>query len=1138
MATQALSIPSEDALNPHEQAARKASRNAQLPRSASYTYIPSQLGTVKEGDTKGHDDSPSGSGDLASEDAEGNSAPPGASALEDSNAILPTNDDAVDGQSGVDNGQITISQFARHDRKRNGDTSYAPKPASKVSQGRRTDSSPRRVADSFASFARRSWLPSAKIPRSSKDQNAGRPGDDLNVAEQERDPKSSDPSGGLRSRSRLRETGGDRPQKPDVQPTAPGDVSPKRQQKRSMGSVFGNSAPDIQGKASTSSLSLPKSFSTDKLVNVGQPLFSATPSSFRNVSAEKLHGIGIYNARKKDELWTLFRGLESDFLKFQSKNSALKPNVIRSSLLPFLQGYAHHPSNKNLTPEDLDRRTSILNKWWTGILEVLQSGNNQMIAATDTPVMLDALAGLMTREEWRLPPSSFAPLAERLKNSSLRSRSTTSLESSSSDYLAESVHHSVRNTFIHNLMAQTAFVISRMSLRRAQASVVAWSGKALAYAFYFCPGVADMLVHLWSPPGNTIKQVLREYGIDFFKSTKTSAESIVSGFPTFLHALGYTSFATTVRRFRKPVSSPPGLMNINWSDSTWTARWLGEQSDLFFVFVKHWHILLEDFLPKHSELKDKIHSPGFVMVHAHVLRILESTIQRQSTTSQAIAAINNAPVTFEDVLAGEDNSADALALPPTNVTRMMAENRLIMLLRDVLSETSTSGTARETFAETFASLLQAVARRVFMFDYHACSTLCDFLEEAVYIVTRYHSAYPAGNDVNWAFWLNVCKQMADSPSTLSEMRLFAFLYSIWNIIVEDPHRKECLCVDWLLSDAIFEKFFFHWCPIIRAYYMRLLCWRVARADGGPSTADETVVRTLNDRLESAWSRFVYLHDKARSAQLVPPSTAPSTPAPGRQLLIIRNEVQVPSSLYLSLDGIVPPSQSQIRDPADGQPPSISERTSPFRRKGSRPSIGPSQSKASSSSAEGGGRRSWSLFQNVKSFATSHTKESASDVDGDDITEHIRKKPTKEARIHDEDTAALAKSPSDATQAEGNSDHGPVNSKAHEQYSFRFSLEWTGNQHGMPGESRLSPPKLPSHSKAMWPAKRGDWSHANGPPPVRRDRKSDKYVGRALAEWDWVVNECHRFFIRRRQAGAASDAHVEIPTLGVENFRRG
>jgi hypothetical protein len=46
-----------------------------------------------------------------------------------------------------------------------------------------------------------------------------------------------------------------------------------------------------------------------------------------------------------------------------------------------------------------------------------------------------------------------------------------------------------------------------------------------------------------------------------------------------------------------------------------------------------------------------------------------------------------------------------------------------------------------------------------------------------------------------------------------------------------------LCVDWLLTEEIFDAFYNHWCPLVRGYYHRLLCWRICRCDGNATEED-------------------------------------------------------------------------------------------------------------------------------------------------------------------------------------------------------------------------------------------------------------------------------------------------------------
>jgi hypothetical protein len=509
---------------------------------------------------------------------------------------------------------------------------------------------------------------------------------------------------------------------------------------------------------------------------------------------------------------------------------ALKANVIRATLLPFLRQYSTHASNNKLRPEDLDRRANILNGWWTGLLELVAGRNNQSISGTDRPAILEAIAGVMERPEWRLAPSPFCALADRVETSSTTTIASNS--SSSSDFLAESVFHNVRNIFTQNLLSQMSFVVEKMSLRNAAASLVTFCGKTCAYAFCFCPGIADILVRLWNPSMDMMKRVLAESGVSKLDRLDAVSERVVAAFPPMLHPLKFTSLGKMVRTLRRPAPPPLGTANLDWY-GLWMKRWAGAESDLFYVFAKHYHILVTDFLPDEPSHAERVCVPGLVLVHAQILVNLDATIYRHATPQHVEEpASTAASITFDDVLE-PDASASAITLPPANATRQMQENRLIMLIRDFLSERNTHlNTARRVFADSFARLLQAQARKIPIYDSNACYTLCDFLEEAFAIMVRYEQTDGEQHSImDWSFWLSVCKMMAESHNTATEIKLYAFLYSIWSTLALDERRKASLCLDFLLEPAFFESRFNHWCPMVRSYYMRLLCWRVARHDG-------------------------------------------------------------------------------------------------------------------------------------------------------------------------------------------------------------------------------------------------------------------------------------------------------------------
>ena len=522
--------------------------------------------------------------------------------------------------------------------------------------------------------------------------------------------------------------------------------------------------------------------------------------------------------------------------RFQSKSSSLKANVVRTALLPFLRQYTTHASNHKLRPEDLDRRVNILNGWWTGLLELVAGRNNQSISGTDRPVILEGIAAIMERPEWRLYPSPFCPLADRGEAMSASTATIASSVSSNSDFLAESVYHNVRNIFTQNLQSQMAFVVEKMSLRNAAASLVTFCGKTCAYAFCFSPGIADVLVRLWSPSLDMMKRVMEESGVSKLDRLDNVSERVVASFPPMLHSLKLLSLHRLLRQLHKPALPPLAMANIDWY-GPWTKRWSGAESDLFYVFVKHFHILVSDFLPAEPSNAERICVPGLIMVHAQVLVNLDATINRNATPQQPPPQIEDATstasaITFDDVLE-PDASASTIAIPPANATRMMQENRLIMLIRDFLSERNAHlHIARRMFADSFARLLQAQARKISIYDNSACYTLCDFLEEAFIIMVRYEQHESDHHTVmDWPFWLQVFKAMAASHNTATEIKLYAFLYSSWCTLVMDEGRKASLCIDFLLEPEFFESRFNHWCPMVRSYFMRLICWRVARYDG-------------------------------------------------------------------------------------------------------------------------------------------------------------------------------------------------------------------------------------------------------------------------------------------------------------------
>jgi len=282
---------------------------------------------------------------------------------------------------------------------------------------------------------------------------------------------------------------------------------------------------------------------------------------------------------------------------------------------------------------------------------------------------------------------------------------------------------------------------------------------------------------------------------------------------------------------------PLGIETIQWH-GYWLRRWTGRDSDLFYVFAKYFHILTADFLPPHAPKRRRVCAPGLILVHAQMLARLDSAIHLQ--TSQ----INNDPnnelvsATFDDMLP-HDAATPAVPATPANPSRLMAENGLIVLLRDFISDRKPPYPwAYHLFAESFYDVLTTAVRTTSLYNNNACFIICDFLQEALPVLIQFERNAAEDRPIlDWTFWVHVFRHMVRSENTMTEIRLYAFLFTFWTTISGSHAWKDDLCVRLLLEKSHFESRFNHWCPMVRAYYMRLLCWRIARFDGDPSEGE-------------------------------------------------------------------------------------------------------------------------------------------------------------------------------------------------------------------------------------------------------------------------------------------------------------
>jgi uncharacterized protein DUF1765 len=1054
-----------------------------------------------------------------------------------------------------------------------------------------------RAPNSLSSrFRRKSWMPSSRSPSPKKQNQLDSQSDSLEV------------TSGVNSlrRDRLNTVISSSGRPSTRSASFSKQISSKLQRRQSSHSALDTLADTSLNSTSTEKLvpTLPKSQSSDRL--------SSAPQIMPILSSDRLSSLAGFTlssktrqARKRDELWSSFRDIDGACTRFQNKTGEQKANIVKTSLLPFLQDKLSQLTPLSLHVEDLDRRLSILHNWWTALLDFLKSRTFSSITSQSKYAIIDAILEIMERPEWKVFPSSFCPP----KNKPPKDISESTSEV---DFINESVQHNIVTWFTQALTTQMTVAIEKMSMRSAP-NLITFAGRTCAYAFFYCPGVADVLIRLWNLKYGTLKRVMEENGIDTSTNLKHFSHLVSSALPPAWQKSQFSTLAEAYKTIRKPASYPLGTQDSQWR-GPWIDRWSGQDSELFYVFLKHYYLILADFIPDASKT-EKLVAAGGLFVQAQILVNLDATIRRRfprpvdlsslpsqnkGQISRTIDEPNKSPtITFDDML-GDIDAAPSAALaglnfnqggygPLTNVDRNITENRLIQLLKDMLAvrKNPIPRFVREGFAYMINDLLRAAAKATPQYNRLDTETLCAFLEETVDIFVTYershrmHTAF-----LDWEFWFGVWKIMSKNNFFATETRIYSLIHALWPAITQDPGRKAELCYGFLLEKDHFESRFCHWSSMVRSYFMRLICWRVARVHEDCDENDLKILACLLQRLKEVHAHYMYLHEKAVELSSMIPNTTPACAMPSRKFIIIRGDR--PSPLLAAFDSSTANASFKRAVHLEQlYSQEFAPETDELVASSGRPQT--ATSGASTDEDLEDSPKRWTgggLFRSLMGNSKTHSRSKSRSPSraGPDPPRPPTSTPASQARSG---SRASTFEPGEASFGDG-APSGSRQVPSFKKFCFRFSLELIDRRGPPPGPMTLHTPRLPQPAQtllmrylrglAIGASPAGPSSEnssassddaASGStagsrfsddrateehrlqlqqwlPPVVVARASGSsaaremgaYCGRALAEWAGVVQECHVFFERRKAEGVPGNRYVETPFLGASEAGRG
>ena len=196
--------------------------------------------------------------------------------------------------------------------------------------------------------------------------------------------------------------------------------------------------------------------------------------------------------------------------------------------------------------------------------------------------------------------------------------------------------------------------------------------------------MCEVLIRLWNVSPKNLRRVISfEHERSLSNYVSGNVEQYFPNFPAHLQKFVFKGVRPTIKDLRARPHTPIATGHIPWH-SNWTAKWAGSETDLFYIFVKNYIEIASRMLPDRVEFR--MAAPTWAIVHSHLLVVLDRTLQRPDALySTKSMQKQTAATTLNGILGEVDEPNLAASIPAHKTYRSMAENRIIMLIRDSLS---------------------------------------------------------------------------------------------------------------------------------------------------------------------------------------------------------------------------------------------------------------------------------------------------------------------------------------------------------------------------------------------------------------------------------------------------------------------
>lgn len=581
-----------------------------------------------------------------------------------------------------------------------------------------------------------------------------------------------------------------------------------------------------------------------------------------------------------------YRLARKALVRFHNKDRH-KLDVLKHQLLPWL-GRRYLANEKEVG----SGRNTLL-RWWRALMNTVVH-----TVYNERSYYFESILEIMIRPEFvefdRYGSPNYADWAN------------LNLQAGWGDAATEEDYRSYRALLLNTLQ----YAIDRLNQKAVYSNVIVFCAKIFALSFFKIPGMSTALLQVLTLPRMKYKRLQQEIGCPGDRST--AREDFLLYIPQHLHNLTCGNFRTFMNHIKssKTTQAKPIEQVGNW-----LRRWQSDDSELFFAFYKHYHVVLKEYMhqthigaPPYSNVSNIMvppssvvpntkvpassdmpktmvlsAAPAYVFLAAFFQEKIDSLLHREINSVTTIVQWDSNGIPRDSHLhPGQDEDPACESRPNLTCTSTSDDERPISSFisnspppsgsnhgKPKVLELATRRYAdcmvksvlcceRGTFHGMADVWIRTAIKRTKLSAVESIFCLFDLLETIIndFMAHPEQGGMRSNVPINVAYVLETIRTiLQQSDHTITLVRTLSFVYTHFELLTRDPACMNDLCLNTLLHPATFERLFLHWSRNVRVFFIRTLIWRVGQVWKDAQVRWDDVHTAKFCQHDQCWSRL-------------------------------------------------------------------------------------------------------------------------------------------------------------------------------------------------------------------------------------------------------------------------------------------